>query len=526
MNHEATISSIENGVIELNLDMLIKQHHQEKAAEAEIFELSGAMVSGPTTKADAPDERLAALRTGLTALDDMVEASDVVQFFLSLIRAQGGRLLLLRQWTTGLRVMLAEGIQLPERMLDQKAANPRVIPLRDDDIFNVVAEEKVIYSGPFPRENFSRELSRELGGDENRPILVIPLPLRGRWGTFLYIDWIDFMADDRIIEATLLARYAVLRLHCVEEGLLSIGSHTQEILSRERGRQRERVKAGYEDLKPGDITPEAIYQKVGELTAMPQVAGHILRMLNDPSTTALQLEKEIVKDLVLTTKILRISNSSFYESVSEVKTIRDAIVRLGFNSVRNWTLVNASQTAFPGVSSDSVMHRIWVQSIRSAYGAQLVADEVGYGDREIVFVGGLIQNIGQLIMARALPGLFEKMEEIAREQDKPLWKVEQERLGYDHGALGALLIKAWNLSDDVAKGVRYHHDLVNDQDPNHMAAMIALGEEAATCVGEEDEQRVQEVWEVSEAARILAVDWPVFHSIWERVGLAETDACL
>ncbi len=510
----------------LNLDTLIKTHHMEKVAEAEIYELNGPDISRSQPDGEQAADRLEALRTGLAALDDMVEASDVVHFFLGLVRAQGGRMVLLRQWTTGLRVMLAENVQLPERMLDPKATRPKVVQLHDDDVFAVTAAEKVVYSGPFPREHFPKDLARELGGDENRPVLIVPLPLRGRWGTYLYIDWTDFTASERVAEATLLARYAVLRLHCVEEDLLPVGARTSDILQGERVRQRDRVKAGYEDLKPGDLPPEKIYEKVGELTAMPQVAGQILNLLNNPSTTAVQLEKEIVKDLVLTTKILRIANSSFYESISEVKTIRDAIVRLGFKSVRNWTLVNASQTAFPGVDSDPVMHRIWVQSIRCAYGAQLVADHVGYEDREICFVGGLIQNIGQLIMARALPGLFEKISETARERGVPVWTVEREMLGYDHGALGAQLITAWNLSEDIQCGVRFHHELDQDPDPQHMAAVIALGEELAENVGIEEEEPLHEAWESSESARILKVDWPGYLKMQEKVGEADTDACI
>lgn len=510
----------------MNIDAVIRNHRDDREAHAKVLEIAGVQVLDSEAPATDPADRLEALRNGLTALDDMVEASDVVQFFLGLVKNQGGRIILLRQWTNGLRALLAEGVELPERMLDPKAMRPKVIATKPSEIFSLVAREKVVYSGPFPRDHFPADLANVLGGDKNRPVLIIPLPFRGKWGTFLFIDWTDFSAADRIVEASMLARYAVLRLHCIEENMLPLGQGTQKILAGERHHQRERLQASYDGLKPGDISPEQLYAKVGELTAMPQVAGRILELLADPSTTAAHLEREIVKDLVLTAKLLRMANSSFYESISEARSIRDAIVRLGFKNVRNWTLVNASQSAFPGVNSDPVLHKIWLRSIHSALGAQYVADLVGYRDRETAFVGGLIQNIGQLIIAQALPGLYDHLEKFAHSQDVPVWRAEQLLLGYDHGALGALLIKEWSLSGDLASGVRFHHNLEADSDPHNMSAMIALGEDVARVFDWKDQDRIATAWQQSGAAAKLGVGLEAFQELIRKLVDAETEVCI
>jgi len=507
----------------VSIETLVQNHREEKRERAELLKLVGAAAVPSRPAAADAAQRLQTLRDGLEALDDMVEAGDVVQFFLELSQAQGGRLLLLRRWTNGLRVMLAEGVALPERMLDPKAQRPKVVQTRPDDIFSLTAAEKVVYSGPFPRDAFPADLAEHLPGDENRPVLVIPLPLRGKWGTFLFLDWVDFTAAERIAEATLLARYAVLRLHCLEAGVLPVGLRVSEVLNRERERQRQRLRADFAGLQPGDLPAEEIYGMAGELSAMPQVAGRILELLSAPDATAAQIEKEIVQDLVLTAKILRVANSSFYESISEVRTIRDAIVRLGFKNVRNWTLVNASRTAFPGVESDPLLHRIWLGSVHSAVGAQLAADAAGYADRETAFTGGLIQNIGQLILARALPGLYDHLDAVARERDVPLWRAEQMILGYDHGALGSLLIRDWNLSEDLAHAVRFHHRLEDDAERDPLGAVIALGEEAARLLDEEREEVRREAWKRCAAAASLGVDAEACEALLSRLRSAETE---
>lgn len=510
----------------MSIDTLIQNHREAKRERAELLKLVGAAPQASRPPEAEAAARLETLRDGLQALDDMVEASDVVQFFLDLCRDQGGRLLLLRRWTSGLRAMLAEGVTLPERMLDPKSQRPKVISSQDDDVFSLTAAEQVVYSGPFPRDNFPPDLAEHLPGDENRPVLVVPLPLRGKWGTYLYLDWTDFSAADRIAEATLLARYAVLRLHCLEAGVLPVGLRVSKVLHREQERQRERLRSDFAGLQPGDLPPEAIFGMVGELTAMPHVAGRILDLLSDPATTASQLEKEIIQDLVLTAKILRVANSSFYDSISEARTIRDAIVRLGFKNVRNWTLVNASRTAFPGVESDPLLHRIWLRSVHSAVGAQFAADAAGFADREAAFVGGLIQNIGQLILARALPGLYDHLDAVARDREVPLWRAEQLVLGYDHGALGAMLIQAWHLSEDLAHAVRFHHVLEEDRGESPMAAVIALGEEAARLLKVESEEERQRAWEACAAARRLELGVADCESVLERLRAAETEDVL
>jgi len=470
-----------------------------------------------------PETILTDLIGGFETLDKVVEAADVVRFFVSLVKRQGGRLLLLRNWGEGLRVMLAQGVDLPPRLLDPKAVRPKVISLRETDIFTVLASEKMVFDGPFPMDNFPTELAKALNAAEDRPVLIVPLPLRGRWGTFLYLDWLSFQGGDRVREAVVLARYAVMRLHGLEHDVLPVGPHTQRIQKAGVRAQRDREMVGYSDLKPGDLPPEKVYSLLGELTAMPQVAGRILDLIGKQSTTAAQLEKEIARDLVLTARMLRVANSSFYVGNSEIKSIRDAVVRLGFKTVRNWTLATASRAVFPGVDTSPILNRIWSRSIRTAVASQIVAEELQLEDCEIAFVGGLMQNIGQLILARALPGVFESIEKMGEEREISMWQAERDLLGYDHGTLGALLIEDWNLSQRLGQAVRNHHDIQADTDPESLGAVIGLGEDLALCAEVQEPKKWEAVYRDSEAARKLEVDWEKFSIMTCQVAGADLD---
>ena len=121
----------------------------------------------------------------------------------------------------------------------------------------------------------------------------------------------------------------------------------------------------------------------------------------------------------------------------------------------------------------------------SAMAAQLVAQLTRKAEAETVFVGGLMQNIGQLVLARSHPELFQQVLTVSAEEGLPYHVVEQELLGFDHGDLGALLIKEWNLSEDLEQAVRWHHRL--DHPEIACRDLAALVEETIDLDGGEEE---------------------------------------
>ncbi len=236
------------------------------------------------------------------------------------------------------------------------------------------------------------------------------------------------------------------------------------------------------------LTPEIILRHSGELPALPKAACHIMAVIEDPRTTATRLEKALAMDQALTAKVLRIANSPFYGAARQITTVSEAIVRLGFVTIRNWTLVTASRSVFLAPGAGMLYHKIWRQSVLSAMGSQLVAQAAGRVQPEGVFIGGLMQNIGQLVLARSHPELFQEILAVSAETGEPYHEVESRVLGFDHGELGALLLREWNLTEDLEDAVRWHHRFDHPDARNaRVAAMIALGEEIARCCSNDED---------------------------------------
>lgn len=475
---------------------------------------------------DLPRDMMSLMRAGIGQMSTMDKVKEFPEFFLRLAQRTGLRLVLLKRWTSGLQVFMEENIQLPAEAKKKRRDGRAPIPSTDSDIFQAITEDATVYAGPVPVQHFPLDLTLMLGrGSRDRQIIILPLPSQNHWNTFLYLD-ADQATEKSLAVAEVLAHFALARMCLLNKGFKNSRGKVAEILKSELKRRQtsraEQAQSGpvpplgkpaadrvepetaqkgdaipsgasaktdsWQETPPGDgavhdkLTPEAILNHSGELPALPKAACHIMAVIEDPSTTATKLEQALAMDQALTAKVLRIANSPFYGAVREITTVSEAIVRLGFVAIRNWTLVTAARSVFLSPGAGMLYQKIWRQSVMSAMAGQLVAQAIGRSNPDSVFIGGLMQNIGQLVLARSHPELFQEILTDSSERGLPYHIVERDRLGFDHGELGALLIKEWNLSQELEEAVRWHHRFQEDgAQSDRIAAMIALGEEVALC---------------------------------------------
>jgi HD-like signal output (HDOD) protein len=608
---EAVVSG-ENSDINQILDTLGRL--KDRVTELDALQASGRDQA-------ARQDTLIMLRAGLAELDGLVRPAEFAPFFARYAGRTGLRMLLLKQWRSGLQVCAERNITMPPEARSKRSDGRAPIPTEGEDLFAIVGRERQVYAGPVPLKAFPTDLTLLMGrGAEDRRIVVLPLPSRDRWTTFIYLDG-DRDAEVALTVAEFLARHAVDRLRLMQKGEHPAEGQVASLLKQELHRRRDRLRQraaqaapqlgqranetalaepeesmteppplqwvhrdeessteaesgqSYEPLEmddmdlesppppvsrplpvsarrasearqeadaivkaweeavlgvpvateaevrpatppPAPMAPEDILHKSGDLPAMPKAALHILSVIEDPRTTATRLEKAVAMDQALTAKILRIANSPFYGAVREIKTVSEAIVRLGFVTIRNWTLVTATKSVFLGAGAGVLFQKIWRQSVLSAMAAQLVAQVTRRAEPETVFVGGLMQNIGQLVLARSHPELFQQVLTVSAEEGLPYHVVEQELLGFDHGDLGALLIKEWNLSEELEQAVRWHHRLDHpDIECRDLAALVALGEEVAACTGSADQEDEALRWEHSRGAGVLGLRAPTFQRL-------------
>ncbi len=208
-------------------------------------------------------------------------------------------------------------------------------------------------------------------------------------------------------------------------------------------------------------TKEAVLQQVidgGALPTLSTVASTLINITGREETTIYDIAKLIAQDVSLSSKILKVVNSSFYNFPHEVGTIQQAVAILGTNAVRSLVL------SFSFLNMERPQHgkgfdyeRFWEESLAAAVASKLIMARVSEADPEEVFTVSLLQNLGKLILACAFRGTYDQLLDEAGGSEKRLLALEEERLGASHAYIGGEAARHWNFPDSLALPIIHHH---------------------------------------------------------------------
>ena len=168
------------------------------------------------------------------------------------------------------------------------------------------------------------------------------------------------------------------------------------------------------------------------------------------------IEKLIVSDQALTGEVLRVSNSSFYKGLSQVSTVRDAIIRLGIKEVSSIVTLIALQHNFQSKdpSVHKIMGKLWRHSVGCAIGASWLAKQTGFQTiAHETFIAGLLHDVGKLFILKVI----NDMKAAGEIENPPSDVVMDEIMQNLHADQGHLLLKHWNLPEKYCQVAREHH---------------------------------------------------------------------
>ena len=196
-----------------------------------------------------------------------------------------------------------------------------------------------------------------------------------------------------------------------------------------------------------------------DLPAMPQVASKVLELSSDPNTSAIQLQQIISDDQAMTARILKIANSAMYSCSRKVKTLTEAIVMLGFNSIRSLVVTSAARNLYNTRNATTGLKErlLWEHSIGVAFACRLLVQDRVPSLAEEAFLAGLMHDIGKLVLNLWVPEQFDEVVQIVYNDNRPFDVTEKEILGFNHAEVGALLVNKWNLSPMLEDTILNHH---------------------------------------------------------------------
>ena len=203
-------------------------------------------------------------------------------------------------------------------------------------------------------------------------------------------------------------------------------------------------------------------EQIENLPTLPEVANKLLKIINDPTTTAVDVANLISRDLSLTSKVLRLANSAFYGIPRTVTTVQNAVVILGLKVINTMVFSITVVKMFPGDGKSELFSRkkFWAHSLACAVLARQLALKMRkftLFDPEECFCAGLIHDIGRIVLDQFFHENFMKAVQKAIQQKISLLQAEQEIFGFSHMDVGDWLTSRWELPQDIRIPIVYHH---------------------------------------------------------------------
>lgn len=203
---------------------------------------------------------------------------------------------------------------------------------------------------------------------------------------------------------------------------------------------------------------DSLAQKIQSLPVLPQVAMRVTERMQAPNATLQEISALIKSDIGLSSKVLRLANSSYYSIPGGVSDVPKALQYLGFTTIAQIVLTTSVFGAFKSQGTrDFPLSQFWVHCFAVGQLAEITARSLQFENPSDAFTGGLMHDVGKLILLELAPDQINKIVHHADEHQVSFLKAE-EALGFQsHVSLGVELAKYWMLPAPVLLAIEAHH---------------------------------------------------------------------
>lgn len=226
-------------------------------------------------------------------------------------------------------------------------------------------------------------------------------------------------------------------------------------------------------LECGGFTPEQIVLDVKHLPSAPKVLPRLKRLLQDGNSSMQEIGLLIRLDAAIAARVMKMSNSAFYNQGLRCETVEEAVNRVGFNQI--YQLVSyavASQVLVRplevyGLETD----QIWRQSVACALAAQYIAMITG-DDGSVAYTVGLLHRVGMVAVNEW--ALRKRPQLRLAGDDYPGEFIRSERaiFGGNQADVGAELLRQWDFPKDTTSAVQFQYAPGGAAGETRMASLL------------------------------------------------------
>ncbi len=246
---------------------------------------------------------------------------------------------------------------------------------------------------------------------------------------------------------------------------------------------------------------------VSGLISLPDVYLRVRGMLNNPKVRMSDFARTISTDPNISIRVLRMANSAFFGFARQIDSLTRAISILGTSHLHDLVLGVAAIRSFSNIPNEIVnTESYWRKSVFCGISARLMANRLNYLDSDRLFVGGLLHDVGHLLMYHKFPEESILAIEKSLQEEMPLYMAEREIIGFDYGQVGSELMLKWRLPESYRETTELHMEPAKSEKYRLETAIIHLARNMASS---------------TEKVAASAMPEEIDPIVWEITGLSE-----
>jgi HD-like signal output (HDOD) protein len=187
------------------------------------------------------------------------------------------------------------------------------------------------------------------------------------------------------------------------------------------------------------------------IPAKPEVLVSLTAQLKSKQPNLNDVVKTLKSDASLYVLILSVVNNPLFSGMSEIKTLDQAVMRLGF--VRLYSLVKLTVLK-KSLSGQVRLNRFWDTATEVADLASTLTRYFKGVDVDDAYTVGMLHDCGIPFMLEQFPDYSGLLEASKLDSTATLVRNELNSYGIDHFTLGAEITSAWQMSESVSTAIQ------------------------------------------------------------------------
>jgi len=219
------------------------------------------------------------------------------------------------------------------------------------------------------------------------------------------------------------------------------------------------IERSLQTRKIDSLTEKETLMAIDGVQPIPQVALKIFRLMSEDEFDVTQVAEEVRQDQVISALTLKICNSALFARKQRIDSLDHALVYLGRDLFLKLVITAAISDLYESSQAGYSLCKggLFHHAVGTATIAEKVAAVTGLVEPALAYTGGLLHDIGKVVLDQYVATAFPLFYRQTRDQGTSFMATEKEIFGMTHCETGLRLAQNWSFPDSLITVISHHH---------------------------------------------------------------------